>query len=59
MTEWSRDHVLVMQAAANLEATPEYARQLWTTASDPARAALELIALFAQERGQELKDATP
>lgn len=48
---FTRDHALVMQAAANLDSAPAYARTLWDSAEDPRTAALFLIGLFARERG--------
>jgi hypothetical protein len=53
---FGRDHVLVLQAAANLNGTPAYARQLWDSAEDPATAALQLLELLIRERAQ---GATP
>jgi hypothetical protein len=50
--DWfGQDHVLVIQAAANLNGSPEYARQLWATADHPERAALQLLELLIRERG--------
>jgi hypothetical protein len=48
-----------MQAASNLDAAPEYARQLWETAGDPAGAAMELLAMLVRERAAILRDVTP
>lgn len=45
-----RDHVLIVQAARNLEDAPEYAKQLVATADDPMTAALQLVALLMTER---------
>jgi hypothetical protein len=49
--EWfGRDHVLVIQAASNLDAAPEFARQLWASAKAPDIAALQLIGALIHER---------
>jgi len=57
--DWfGRDHVLVIQAAANLDATPAYAEQLWRQAIHPERAALQLIALLVKERAEVTDDGT-
>ena len=50
--DWfGRDHALVVEAAANLADAPAYSAQLWDSAEDPKRAALQLIALLGHERG--------
>lgn len=50
-SEWfTRDHVLVVQAARNLAETPAYARQLVADARDPMTAALQLLDLLMRER---------
>lgn len=46
----TRDHVLVVQAARNLEDQPAYAATLLQQADDPMRAALQLVALLMTER---------
>jgi len=54
---FTKDHALVMQAAANLEAAPAYSQQLWRTADNPQHAALFLLALLTRERGALLEQA--
>lgn len=49
--EWmTRDHVLVVQAARNLDAEPIYAGRLWAEANNPMVASLQLIDLLIRER---------
>lgn len=55
---FTRDHALVIQAAANLD-TPEFSAQLWKSAVDPRGAALSLLALLLKERGALLKVSDP
>jgi hypothetical protein len=51
--EWfGRDHVLVIQAAANVESAPLYAQQIWESAEDPATAAMQVIAVLVKERAE-------
>jgi hypothetical protein len=52
--DWfGRDHVLVVQAAANYADAPAYARQLWETAEDPVAAAMQLVAVLVGQRAGE------
>jgi len=58
--DWfGRDHVLVIQAAANLNGSPAYAEQLWASAEHPERAALQLIELLVRERAEVTNDGRP
>lgn len=48
-----RDHVLVVQAARNLDTEPAYARQLLATCEDPLTAAVQLVQLLMSERVEQ------
>jgi hypothetical protein len=55
--DWfGRDHVLVIQASANVDSAPEYARQIWATADHPEVAALQLLALLIRDRAEVSDD---
>jgi hypothetical protein len=51
---FTRDHAVVMQAAANLDTAPAYSDQLWASAEDPQHASLFLLALLTRERAEVL-----
>lgn len=56
---FTRDHALVIQAAANLDDSPAYSEQLWSSAGRPQWAALSLLAMLIKERGLHLKFTDP
>ena len=55
--EWiTRDHVIIVQAARNLEDSPLYAQELCAQVDDPLTAALQLVAVLMTERVSQWTD---